>query len=279
MGTEFQPVDVELLRTAGITRVDNVERVSGGYINDVLRVNGRVVLRRWTRPGVASLEIAALREAREDGVPVPEVLAASGDRAVLSWVDGVRADTVRHGRTLGRTLGELANSVWERKRPSAGELTWSNDGWQITPWPADGSTMLNELLTQATDAPPGWRELAAEHAVDLETDPVRVHADLNPKNVLLKPDGSVAALLDWEFTFAGPRETDLGNLLRFEHRHCRTPFEMGVLEATGADEDALDRGRRLDLLSLAQFLAPRPDSLVRRRVRALAARQVAANRI
>lgn len=45
MGIEFQPVDIELLRTGGNTRVES------------------------------------------DDIGVSEVLAASGERAVLSWVD------------------------------------------------------------------------------------------------------------------------------------------------------------------------------------------------
>lgn len=279
MGTEFQPVDVELLRVAGITRVETVEPVSGGFVNDVFRVNNRVVLRRWTRPGAAQLELAAIEEARKDGIPVPEVLAAAGERAVLSWVDGVRADQVPQDRALGRTLGELAAQVAERTREAAGELTWQ-DGWHITPWLATGTEMLAELVGEATDAPPGWAELALAHEVDGETDPVRVHADLNPKNVLLRPDGRVAALLDWEFTFAGPHATDLGNLLRFEPRdEPPTPFGMGVREGSGADEETVRRGRELDLLSLAQFLAPREDTSVRKRVRALAEHQVTAGRI
>lgn len=279
MGTVFQPVDVELLRVAGITRVETVEPVSGGFVNEVFRVNNRVVLRRWTRPGAAQLELAAIEEAGKDGIPVPEVLAAAGERAVLSWVDGVRADLVPQDRALGRTLGELIRKVTERRREAAGELTW-NRGWHVTPWPAAGTEMLAELVAGATDAPPGWAELARAHEVGLVTAPVRVHGDLNPKNVLLRPDGAVAALLDWEFTFAGPRETDLGNLLRFEPRdEPPTPFALGVREGAGADDEAVQRGRELDLFSLAQFLAPRKDTSVRRRVRALAEHQVATGRI
>src|SRR4029453_13655502 len=44
-----------------------------------------------------------------------------------------------------------------------------------------------------------------------------VHADFNPKNLLVDPaTGGVTGVLDWEYAYAGAPLADLGNLLRFE---------------------------------------------------------------
>ena len=298
MGTDVHPVDRAqyvrmltpedhvLLADAGVTTVERVTRVTGGYVNEVHRVDGPggpVALRKWTRKGVADVELAALVEAAADGIPVPAVLAVGEDRAVLSWVDGVRVDQVEPSRAIGRMLGELGQAVWARTHTDAGMLGW-DEKWQVTPWPAAGTAMLADLVAQAADAPPGWAELALRHTLELDKPVVRVHADFNPKNVLLRPSGdgwAVAALLDWEFVFAGPGEVDLGNLLRFEPRdEPLSPFGRGVREGAEADEDAVHRGRALDLLPLAQFLTPdKPDNPVRKAVRALAAHQVSTRQI
>jgi aminoglycoside/choline kinase family phosphotransferase len=45
-----------------------------------------------------------------------------------------------------------------------------------------------------------------------------VHADFNPKNILVR-GASVAAVLDWEFAFSGTPLFDVGNMLRFAERY------------------------------------------------------------
>jgi Phosphotransferase enzyme family len=159
---------------------------------------------------------------------------------------------------------------------------------QVTPWPFTGPDTLERLVESATDAPAGWPELALRHAGELtalEDGTARVHADLNPKNVLLAdtPGGwRAAALLDWEFTFAGPCEVDIGNLLRFEARDRPiAPFGAGVRDGLGGlDETRLRAARALDLLALCGLLTPRSqDHPVRMSVRRLAAHQVATGKI
>jgi len=43
------------------------------------------------------------------------------------------------------------------------------------------------------------------------------HSDYKPWNLLVR-DGRIAAVLDWEFAFAGPRLNDVGNFLRYSER-------------------------------------------------------------
>lgn len=287
----------ELLRSAGLPDARIVQRIAGGFANDVLLVRSgahRAVLRRWTRaPRTAAVEIGALAEAAADGIPVPEVLAAGNDMAVLSWVPGVRGDRVLadarqdEARQVGVLLGELARQVAARSRGAAGTIRRTGEGMTVDPWPAAGGELLRTSLADATEAPPGWREWAAGFAAELEpmtTRTERVHADFNPKNMLLVQHGDdwrVSALLDWEFTFAGPSEVDIGNLLRFEPRAQQPDaFGAGVRSGLGGlCAQRLREARVLDLLALCGFLSPLPagrqDHPIRRAVRDLAAHQLA----
>jgi aminoglycoside phosphotransferase (APT) family kinase protein len=88
-----------------------------------------------------------------------------------------------------------------------------------------------------------------------------VHADLNPKNLLVDPGTLVVTgVLDWELAHAGSPYADLGHLLRFE----RDPdLTEAVLDAYLAfmpplPEDVLDRARAADLFALVD-LAARPE--------------------
>ena len=66
-----------------------------------------------------------------------------------------------------------------------------------------------------------WAELCARHApaLDAVADEARlVHADFNPKNLLVASEESgwrVAAVLDWEFSFSGCPYADAANMMRF----------------------------------------------------------------
>jgi aminoglycoside phosphotransferase (APT) family kinase protein len=54
-----------------------------------------------------------------------------------------------------------------------------------------------------------------------------VHGDFNSRNILVRRHAqawSVAAVLDWEFAFAGPVYCDIGNFLRYE-RAAQPRFE------------------------------------------------------
>ena len=85
-----------------------------------------------------------------------------------------------------------------------------------------------------------------------------VHADFNPKNLLVDPaTGGVTGVLDWEFAYAGAPLGDLGNLLRFEE----DPVFAGAVTRAYADrapdvpEDWLEIARALDLYALIDLAA------------------------
>ena len=61
-------------------------------------------------------------------------------------------------------------------------------------------------------------EVVREHSSRLrEQDTTLQHSDYKPWNLLVR-DGRIAAVLDWEFAFAGPRLNDIGNFIRYSDR-------------------------------------------------------------
>lgn len=66
-----------------------------------------------------------------------------------------------------------------------------------------------------------WAELCAHHAPALDAvqdQACLVHADFNPKNLLVTGQGTswqVTAVLDWEFSFSGCPYADAANMVRF----------------------------------------------------------------
>jgi Ser/Thr protein kinase RdoA (MazF antagonist) len=109
----------------------------------------------------------------------------------------------------------------------------------------------------------------AAEAEDLIGSPGRVclvHADFNPKNVLVDPVGCrVTGLVDWEYTHAGSPLTDAGNVLRFgEHPAFDSAFARRFFDVAPAlPRDGLRVARALDLVSLLDLalrdeLTPNP---------------------
>lgn len=96
--------------------------------------------------------------------------------------------------------------------------------------------------------------------------PCLVHGDFGGSNLLVRQEAghwAVAAVLDWEFAFAGVPFVDFGNLLR-PPLGDRPGFAAAVAAGyrlAGGDlpEDWRHRSRVIDLFAWLQFLA-RPDA-------------------
>jgi len=88
-----------------------------------------------------------------------------------------------------------------------------------------------------------------------------VHADFNASNILIR-DGRVAAILDWEFAFAGDALFDFANITRpplGQRAGFAEGLAAGYRAAGGAlPEDWPRLARLVDLYNWADFLA-RPD--------------------
>ena len=98
-----------------------------------------------------------------------------------------------------------------------------------------------------------------------------IHADFKGLNILVhraKTDWRVAAVLDWEFAYAGSPLSDVGTIMRHQNRFnpaFKLPFINGFAGQGGQlPEDWEKAARLLDLLNLCDFLnQPEPDATLR----------------
>lgn len=269
------------------------ERLAGGYSNENLLITTaageRLVLRRYLRANRCAVE-AALAQRLRGVVPVPEVVAAdpdggeAGEPVLLArYVTGLPLGHALAGAgqqdqaSLGRLVGAALASIGTVRFACPGEFTGPDLVPDASAWPAslpafverclaDGRAGQVLLSAAERDA---LRELAISAAVladQVAADSQLVHADFNPKNLLVSagPDGwAVSAVLDWEFAFSGSPLIDIGNMLRFGEDvpgAFRAGFVAGFREAGGAlPESWLEISQALDLYALAEFLSRPPD--------------------
>jgi len=92
--------------------------------------------------------------------------------------------------------------------------------------------------------------------------PCLTHADFGGTNILVRPVGegwALAAVLDWEFAFAGSPFFDLGNLLRPPLGRLPGFADAVAAGYTGAGHTLPPRWREMavmaDLIAWADFLA------------------------
>ncbi|MDW5330375.1 phosphotransferase [Plantactinospora sp. KLBMP9567] len=273
------------------SRVLATRRLAGGFSHETCLVtlaDGQVVV-RLGGPDPA-VEAAVMATARRH-VPVPEVLlvvaAAGGEPAgrpamVIEYVSGTPLEQVlgADGST-GPPLGDLGTEVG-RVVANIGAATYDRPGFfadgQLTvrgerPW----SVQLPEVAASCMDAVQAdrldratrddWMKLCAAHAPALaRVDPHArlVHADINPKNILVGRDGDawrVVAVLDWEFSYAGCPYGDAANMLRFAADYPAEfvdGFRAGFAQHQPADlplaDDWAYLGRVLDMFALSDLV-------------------------
>jgi aminoglycoside phosphotransferase (APT) family kinase protein len=225
--------------------------VPGGRSNLTYRLTDRAG-HRWIlrRPPLSSLHASAhdvLREyrimaaLRPTPVPVPEMVGRCADPAILGapffvmrFVDGTvlidqgtaescltPAARVRAGESIVDLLVELHRV--EPDRLGLGDRGRGGDyvGRQLRRWgrqldQLDGGDLMRDLLRRLGDRPPAQQETTI------------VHGDFRPGNVIVGPDGSVRALLDWELCTIGDPLADLGWLLAYWGTGTEVPVPLPV---------------------------------------------------
>lgn len=271
--------------------VELVEPLRGGARRDSYRVvtaaGSRFVL-RLDRDAASLAKEAALTRLVAERVPVAEVVAADLDGGAVGvpltisvYADGAALDerldasgdddAAALGRDVGRTLAAIGGFGF----PRAGALDAELVPTPFQPLPSlllsMGERVLGEASARDAVGPAiadGFRSLLEEAAPILEpvTDEAAlVHSDFNGKNLVVRAGDasgpaptSVIAVLDWEFSFAGPPLADVGNMLRRQER--LPPAYVGAF-VDGFDEGggALPPGWRsiaaaLDAIALLDFL-------------------------
>jgi aminoglycoside phosphotransferase (APT) family kinase protein len=236
--------------TAALGRdVTGVRTLTGGFSHETclleLGAERLVVRLGGTDPGI---EAAVMTAARRH-VPVPAVLhvlpAAENQPArpamVLEFVAGTPLGEVLSGEDSAdkKSMAELGAEVG-RVFGRIGRVTFGRPGFftgadlavgDMDPW----SEQLPEMTAAWMAATPdsrldmqsrrAWIRLCETHAPALQRIDGQarlVHADANPKNVLVshRSDNSktgwrVDAVLDWEFSFSGCPYADAANMTRF----------------------------------------------------------------
>ena len=258
--------------------------LSGGYSGETFLVTAtgeQAVLRLYARdPGRAAVDQALLERLR-GLLPVPRVLEAVTVPAgagrppflLLEALPGDRLDLVLPAADdpLRRRLGEAVAGVLvllaTERMPRPGRF--ADPSLDPEPFPPGAGDQV-EFLAAHLGAP-WFAELPAAERAGLRAvarqaravtgRPGRtalVHADFNPKNLLVDPaTGGVTGVLDWEFAYAGAPLADLGNLLRFETDEV---FAGAVAEgyadrAPDVPADWLEVARALDLYALIELAA------------------------
>jgi aminoglycoside phosphotransferase (APT) family kinase protein len=216
--------------------------LSGGYSGETFLVTGageQAVLRLYARqPERAAIDQALLERLR-GLLPVPRVLEAMTVPAgagrppflLLEALPGDRLDVVLPAadEPLRRRLAEAVTGVLvllatERMaRPGF----FADPSLEPVPFPVGAGDQVAFL--EAHRGAPFFAGLGDEERAGLRAVARRaaalagrtsrialVHADFNPKNLLVDPaTGGVTGVLDWEFAYAGAPLADVGNLLRF----------------------------------------------------------------
>ncbi len=227
-------------------RVIEVTPATGGLANTNLRLTladreSPLLLRLYQRDPAQARKEVALHRGLAGHVPVPAILYAAdgnpvtgGPYAVVEWIDGIHLGRIAPGlaagarQDLGRDIGRVLAAIHEMTFPTAGFL----DADLAVAQPIDaGSTGLAGFLRLCLVEGRGGDRLGPELTraalafaeregprLETWTKPARLtHADFNGSNVLVRETGAgwrVAAVLDWEFAFAGAPYFDFGNLLR-----------------------------------------------------------------
>ena len=297
-----------LLRPAvGDCAVTAFAPLSGGLANTNYRVmlaghEEPVVVRLYTREAAAcGIEVELLRLVA-DTVPVPRLLYAARDAEppylVSSWIDGIKLEELlsagdadgAHGSgfAAGTTLAAIHGFSFDQAGFFGPDLTIAEplgpirsavEGYVSERLSEDrvstrlGAAMAERLTHVVRERVPLLNALPDRAAL--------VHGDYKPQNLLLRRDTNgrweMAAVLDWEFAFAGPPLFDIGQLLRYRAtlpQKYTTGAVQGYIAAGGTLPDEWPRlTRLLDLMNLLGFLErPEANDATVREVRGLVER-------
>jgi aminoglycoside phosphotransferase (APT) family kinase protein len=217
--------------------------LAGGFSHETCLLtltDGHVVARVG---GTDPVFEAAVMVRAAQRVPVPRVLAvlgAAGPDArpmmALEYVTGTPlSEILDRAEPDNSSLNALGVEVG-RVVATIGEVTFDRPGFFADPgltveaqppWsdqlPELVAAWLPKVPADRLDPAAGqaWLDLCVAHAPALtrvDHQARLVHADVNPKNILVERHDSgwrVTAMLDWEFSFSGCPYADAANMVRF----------------------------------------------------------------
>ncbi len=271
-------------------QVRNATRMTGGLANTLYKIDIEglkqpLVIRLYTRDHTTCQKDVDIYHLVHGKIPVPELFYADTSGAVggvpyavTEFVEGTMLSQVlasNDNHTIGLVMTMVGHEL-----AKMGAFRWQQSGFfgpslEIAqPITINGETheaYINECLFGKGAAQRLGEDLSQQVSTFLHThaqlldelagEATLVHADFNPHNILVKQQNNswhVAAVLDWEFAFAGPSLFDIGNMLRNEHRRPHvfaSQFIAGFTAAGGRlPENWQTQIKLLDLLSLCDLL-------------------------
>jgi aminoglycoside phosphotransferase (APT) family kinase protein len=285
---------VEVARAFSDQPITSVQSATHGYSNRTYRVKtatGRTMAVQFAvrDPCSAGLQ-GELLPLLSDRLPVPEVIAyeAEGERfgfpaLVMDWAEGeVLADvlpllSVGDIEALGTQAVELLAHMEEFEAEVPGFL--AGPSLHLIGRDRRAAAAVHDHVRErvfrgqsAARLPPDLRRsfwIAVHRSAhvlnDFERDRTLVHADLDPRNILVRRVHHcwrVTALLDWEFSCFGSPLLDIGRLLRVRDR--TGAFSRAVTLAFTRRHPDLPESWRLaawlfDSVALSGLLARPPD--------------------
>jgi len=283
----MQPKEVHGIAAALGSTVVATKNLAGGFSHETCLLtltDGQVVV-RLGGPDPA-IEAAVMATARRH-VPVPEVLLVmpdEGDRPVMvvEYVAGTLLSEVLTGGEVDEAaLGGLGAEVG-RVVAGIGAATFDRRGFFVDddltvraegPWSQQLAEFAEACMITTPDARldgatrQAWVDLCAAHApalVSIDHHTRLVHADINPKNILVtRTHGGwrVDSVLDWEFSYSGCAYADAANMARFGVDYPASfldGFRTAFAEHQPADAAIADDwgylGRVLDMFALSDLL-------------------------
>jgi aminoglycoside phosphotransferase len=205
----------------------DIQPLSGGQVNQVLRIDGEFVLRIGAREGALarlSRETELMRSLVGE-IPVPEILAfgqqegrvyqvqrfVPGKKLYLVWKDLSPAAQDSIAAELAGYLKRL------NRRPFANFGNADDENLPARSWSdflsADFQHTLDEIKALNIRMVPGFIELAVDYfeahrSVLQDGVPVLIHGDLTLVNILVD-QGKISALLDFEHAMRAPMDYEL----------------------------------------------------------------------
>jgi len=271
-------------------KIVSAELLTAGHCNTNYKIqvsgfNDAFVLRIYVRNSEAIQKDWDIFHLVQESVPIPELLYADLDcshydkpYAIMKWVDGSllsdimareeTSDIVACGYDVGAVLARIGTHTF----PQAG---FFGQGLTVTEPFEGGSTSylsgIEQYLSQErvrqqlgaiqTEQLEQFVSSNAEYLTEMAETPSLVHSDFKGINILVRQHSQrwkVAAVLDWEFAFAGTPLLDIGNMLRYEYLYppeFETEFIRGFQDHGGSlPKNWKKIIKLLDLLNLCEFL-------------------------
>jgi len=255
------------------------ERITSGKSNTNIKLelgDGETVLARLYSENAQS---SLAREKRiadliassiGNAVPIPKMLDHGNHWAVFEFAQGQLLESQpEHSRAAAQAIAQLTQIKldtvgWITETGDIAPFDFGDDYYgsrlehkEVRDWLGpERIPVLTKILVNETT-----------RLTEIHEQPSLTHGDFNPTNILIH-NGTVSAVLDWEYAHAGTPYMDIGNLLRNTGTDHHAAIGEGLTEGGfELPNDWKHRAALIDFSSHLEFLtSTRSDNFKRTRV-------------